>query len=219
MGMDGRGMRMTKWRPERRRPPWAQRRPPWVERRRARQQTWFENNAMAVQVALAVVAGLVAGILLSIMFDPQAGRRRRARTRDKMAKAWHRTARRVARAGRHTVGLVRGKSRAAMHALQPHHYDTSDSVVLGRVESIVFRDPHVPKGAINIDVVEGKAVLRGAVEDEYWIGELEKRVRSVPGVREVENLLHLVGTEAPNKRDALEASNHHVYAEGPISHL
>lgn len=201
--MEDRELRMPRLRRERRKFSMEK-----MQRMGRREESWFDRNAMAVQVPLAVVAGLIMGTIMSLMFDPHSGRRRRALARDKMVKLWHRTGRWAGRTTRYTTGLIRGKTMAALNAMRPHHYDNSDHVVLDRIESIVFRDPAVPKGSVNIDVVNGRAELRGALEDPYWIDELEKRVRAVPGVHDVENLLHPVGTEAPNTLDAIEASNH-----------
>jgi hypothetical protein len=76
--------------------------------------------------------------------------------------------------------------------------ETDDLTLLDRVESEVFRDPAIPKGDINVMVVDGKAVLRGQVA-EPQIGAIETAVRKVVGVKDVENLLHVPGTPAPNK--------------------
>ena len=42
--------------------------------------------------------------------------------------------------------------------------------------------------------------LRGQLEDQSLIEELEQRVHTVQGVSRVENLLHTPGTEAPTSR-------------------
>jgi hypothetical protein len=42
-------------------------------------------------------------------------------------------------------------------------------------------------------------ILRGELENPTDIGRIEDRVRAVPGVRGVQNLLHPRGTPAPNK--------------------
>ena len=61
----------------------------------------------------------------------------------------------------------------------------------------VFRDPALPKGAVNLNVEAGRVVLRGEVADPALVEELERRVRDVVGVREVENLLHPPGADVP----------------------
>jgi osmotically-inducible protein OsmY len=65
------------------------------------------------------------------------------------------------------------------------------------VETIVFRDPAVPKGDLNINAENGTVFLRGQVESSELVEELGKRVRRISGVRQVENLLHLPGMPAP----------------------
>lgn len=73
-----------------------------------------------------------------------------------------------------------------------------DDVTLARqVESELFRDEDVPKGQINVNAENGKIVLRGEVGEAEMIRDLENRARSVQGVSEVENLLHLPGARAP----------------------
>ncbi|MCK9517961.1 MAG: BON domain-containing protein [Dehalococcoidia bacterium] len=174
--------------------------------RRTQRRSWFQRQRMAVQLGLVAAIAMSTGAAFAMIFDPTAGRRRRALARDKMAKAWHRGNKRAGRMSRAGVGFVRGRAQRAFHAMRPRHYDSSDQVVVDRLESMVFRDPDVPKGSLNIDVVDGCAVLRGAVTSPYWIREMERRVLEVPGVQRVENLMHMVGTEAPNKMEAIEAS-------------
>jgi osmotically-inducible protein OsmY len=75
-----------------------------------------------------------------------------------------------------------------------------DDVTLAqKVASTLFRDPSVPKGAISINAEAGVVFLRGMVESEM-IPEIEQATRRVPGVRDVENLLHPPGTPAPASR-------------------
>ena len=72
-----------------------------------------------------------------------------------------------------------------------------DQTLKAKVESEVFRDVDAPKGDVNVNVELGVVYLRGQLEDDGLIRELEDRVRSVQGVGRVENLLHTPGTEAP----------------------
>ncbi len=73
-----------------------------------------------------------------------------------------------------------------------------DDVTLAHmVESELFRDEQVPKGQINVNAENGKVYLRGEVGEQEMIRDLEERARSVHGVHDVENLLHLPGAEAP----------------------
>jgi osmotically-inducible protein OsmY len=49
----------------------------------------------------------------------------------------------------------------------------------------------VPKGKINVSVVDGVVELRGEADTPDMVDELVKKARKVQGVRDVENLLHL----------------------------
>lgn len=118
--------------------------------------------------------GLIGlGAALTYFFHPEQGALRRARVRDR-------------------IESLRGGAARQLPKEQP------DDVTLARqVESELFRDEDVPKGQINVNAENGKIVLRGEVGEPEMIGDLEERARSVQGVSEVENLLHLPGVEAP----------------------
>jgi osmotically-inducible protein OsmY len=73
-----------------------------------------------------------------------------------------------------------------------------DDVTLAQqVESTLSREANAPKGQISVNAANGVVQLRGEVEKPGLIDELVERARSVQGVRDVENLLHLPGQEAP----------------------
>jgi len=74
-----------------------------------------------------------------------------------------------------------------------------DQTLKAKVESEVFRGTDAPKKDVNINVELGVVYLRGELEDQSLIEELEQRVRAVQGVNGVENLLHTPGTEAPSQ--------------------
>src|SRR2546423_1641184 len=100
-----------------------------------------------------------------------------------------------------SAGKLLGRCGPALHARRLHRpRNAADSVTLAhRVESMLYRSPAIPKGRLSIAVDHGAVILRGAVDSEHEIAEIESSVRRVPGVGEVENLLHLNGTIAPNK--------------------
>jgi osmotically-inducible protein OsmY len=72
-----------------------------------------------------------------------------------------------------------------------------DARLTAKVESELYRDDDVPKGAININVEFGKVVLRGEVESRELIDDLVIRTRAIEGVNDVESLLHVPGEPAP----------------------
>jgi osmotically-inducible protein OsmY len=74
-----------------------------------------------------------------------------------------------------------------------------DQTLVDRVESEIFRDRQEVKGKVNINAEEGVVVLRGELDSQDLIDDLANAVRDVDGVRNVENLLHTPGTEAPSR--------------------
>ena len=93
--------------------------------------------------------------------------------------------------GRVLFGRVHG----AISGRLPKHYD--DATLKDKVESELFRDEHEVKGAINVNAQEGIVQLRGELPSQDLIDTLVDRTQKIHGVREVENLLHTPGTEAP----------------------
>jgi osmotically-inducible protein OsmY len=117
--------------------------------------------------------GLIGlGAALTYFFNPLEGQRRRAK--------------------------VAGRVRALLARAEEGPKRQPDDVTLAHmVESELFRDEQVPKGQINVNAENGKVYLRGEVGQQEMIRDLEERARSIHGVQEVENLLHLPGAEAP----------------------
>jgi len=123
---------------------------------------------------LFALAGAI-GAALAYFFDPDNGRRRRKELIKRAGKSFRQ------------AGKPAGDA-----AAQP------DDVTLARkVESEIFRDADVPKGKINVNVEDGVVYLRGELEQPDLIKDLESQARRVQGVRDVENLLHTPGQEAP----------------------
>jgi hypothetical protein len=145
-------------------------------------------------LAIGVVAG-AAGAFVAFVTDPQRGRARRAQLADQGAA----TIRHAARAVERTVhaltstaegkieALTRGGSRVAA---------TDDVTLRDRAESILFRDPKVPKGTINVSAERGTLVLRGEVPNVRMRNKLAREAEKVEGAWGVRNLLHLPGEPA-----------------------
>lgn len=123
---------------------------------------------MSGKLRKLVIGGLVASVG-AIVLD----QRRRAAVTE-----------RVERAGRAVGARVYGT-------------DVDDTTLTHKVESEIFRDDSVPKGQINVNAQEGVVQLRGEVPSEEMVSDLVEKTRSVVGVRDVENLLHLPGSPAP----------------------
>lgn len=145
--------------------------------------------------------GLVGlGAALTYFFDPEQGRRRRAMTRDRFVAFFRRRKRETERLGRSASAQAEGLVQKAKHLEEEPKPQPDDVTLTRKVETEIFRDADIPKGQININAENGKIYLRGEVGQPELIKDLEKRARKVQGVQEVENLLHLPGTEAPVKR-------------------
>lgn len=148
-----------------------------------------------------VIAGTL-GAALAYLFDPERGRGRRARLQDQLGAAVRRgrrglegTARQLQDGARGTTAeLTPGRSRGE-----------DDLTVLARVQSQVFGMPDFPKGRVDAEVTDGRLVLRGEVESEEQAERIVRAADGVPGVREVESLLHRPGEPAPNKTAARRA--------------
>jgi hypothetical protein len=148
------------------------------------------------RMLLLLIVGAGAGYVAAFFMDPERGRGRRAEVVRRLGSAKLEANRMAQRTTSLATDRAQGiKSRVLSRSDKG---ETDDLTILDRVESEVFRDPAIPKGDINVMVVDGKAVLRGQVA-EPQIGAIEAAVRKVVGVKEVENLLHTPGTPAPNK--------------------
>jgi osmotically-inducible protein OsmY len=80
----------------------------------------------------------------------------------------------------------------------PGRHATPDDVTLARkVETEIFRSADAPKGTVSLNAENGVVFLRGVVDGREWIDRLGADAGKVEGVKEVRNLLHLPGTEAP----------------------
>jgi osmotically-inducible protein OsmY len=89
------------------------------------------------------------------------------------------------------------------HAITHHDHavpELDDVSLVRKVESELFRDRTIPKGPISINADRGIVVLRRQLDDAQEIDRIEREVRVVAGVRDVENLLHSPGVPAPASR-------------------
>jgi osmotically-inducible protein OsmY len=137
------------------------------------------------------ISAAVGGAALAYFLDPQNGRRRRHQSRDQALSLARHAAKRARKLVHHATADATGTARRAAHALRPPvDVELDDATLVDKVESIVFRKDDVPKGQININAENGVVFLRGRVERPELVETLEKRVRGVNGVKDVENLLH-----------------------------
>jgi hypothetical protein len=167
--------------------------------RRARRGRSRVRDRSARELATIAVPALAAGVALEFFLDPRSGRRRRHLVRDRMTARVRRRARRVERQARYEAGKVVGLAHVITHG-ERAAFELDDVGLVRKVESELFRDRTIPKGRISINADRGIVVLRGQLEDGQQIQRIEREVRGVAGVRDVENLLHLPAVSAPASR-------------------
>jgi len=150
----------------------------------------------------ALAAGAL-GAAAAYFFDPQMGRTRRAKARDRVMATFRRAGRRASRKGRWLGGKAHGLRMKAAHPIErPKELD--DATLAHKVESEVLGG--ADKRRISVNAEDGIVVLRGEVESAEEMNSIAEAVMRVPGVTGVESLLHLPGEPAPNKAPAREAS-------------
>lgn len=150
--------------------------------------------------SLLVVLGAAAGAALALLFDPASGRRRRHALLDRTRARARRTFRRGRRFVHHAGSDAYGLAQRIVHRVRDEPRELDDVTLAHKVESVLFRDPAVPKGQININAEYGVVYLRGELDRQDLIEALENEVRKVKGVCGVENLLHLSGSQPPQRR-------------------
>jgi BON domain len=166
------------------------------------------DGPMAVKAlsmpAAAAVCGIALGAALEYFLDPRAGRRRRHSARDRVMSRMRRGERRAARRARRAESHAIGIARRTLFARRRRDEPLDDVTLAHKVESELYRRTGVPKGHVSINAEDGVVFLRGIVDREEQIDRAEAAARRIPGVREVENLLHLPGTPAPTSRPKLQ---------------
>jgi osmotically-inducible protein OsmY len=140
--------------------------------------------------------GGALGALAAYFFDPYSGAQRRHTLRDRTAAFVRSRARQAGRTGRGITAEAHGFSQKVQH-LQEEPKEFDDATLGDKIRSEIFRDSDAPKGKININVQDGVVQLRGEVPRAELIDDLVEQTRKVQGVRGVESLLHVPGTEAP----------------------
>ena len=138
-----------------------------------------------------------AGAALAFFLDPTSGRRRRALVAQRVPGFFRHRGRQAGRLGRAASAEAYGLKQKATHLREQPKGDLDDVTIAHKVETELFRPADVPKGQINVNVQDGVVQLRGEVPSPDLIDDLVRKTRTIQGVREVENLLHLPGSPAP----------------------
>lgn len=152
---------------------------------------------MRQQMVGQAVIGAAAGAAGMYLFDPRLGRRRRRLLRDRLRGVRRRTTRAGVRLERRAQSSLYGQLMAATHRHE-RAKTYNDVTLTHKVETLLFRNPEVPKGRINIDTCGGVVTLRGAIDQPQVIERTVERVRRIQGVQGVENLLHTTDTPPPH---------------------
>jgi hypothetical protein len=168
------------------------------------------NTPRPVGTLRATLLACGATAVVMYFLDPAHGRRRRNMARDRAIARSRRTWRMLCGLWRHARADAYGTTQKIIHLVPRETEVPSDESLCERVESRLFRDAEIPKGALNINVEHGVVVLRGELSHPEHINMVERRVKSIPGVRRVHNLLHLPHTPAPNKARSLMAGSEQV---------
>ncbi len=151
-----------------------------------------------------LVTGMI-GAALAYFLDPNTGAHRRNTTRDRLGHFMRRFGRRSQKLARFAGGRAYG----ILQETVPHRRDNpnpDDNTLRDRVGSQIFRDPGIPKGQFNINVVDGMVELHGQLNSQAEIDNVIRAVQKVTDVKNVRSYLHLPGTPAPDKASAINAS-------------
>lgn len=144
---------------------------------------------------LMTVAGM--GALAAYFFDPDRGKARRNVTKDRLGGAVRGAKRRGEQVRRRFEAERYGVEQKIAHPPQTQSPPENDETLAHKVESEVLGKAGIPKGSINVNAEYGVVVLRGVAETPDQIRRIEDQVRKIPGVVDVDNLLHLPKTPAP----------------------
>ena len=133
-----------------------------------------------------LVVGLAMGAGLMYLLDPQRGRRRRARIRDKVVHGAHEiedAKGTIASRARHLRNRARGAVAETRAKLRTDEVD--DPVLEGRVRSQLGRLVPDPSG-IHVSAEHGRVTLRGTTRSSA-VASLIEGIQNIPGVHDVIN--------------------------------
>ena len=131
------------------------------------------------------LGGAAMGVALMYFLDPNSGRRRRARTRDKVVHAAKVVNEGAKVTARDTVHRVQGAWAEARKMFE--HDEVTDEVLIGRVRAELGRVVSHPH-AIEVAAVGGHVTLIGPILS-HEVRPLLRATRRVPGVRAVSDQL------------------------------
>src|SRR5687768_2573467 len=130
-----------------------------------------------------VLAAAGLGAALTFMLDPNSGRRRRARVRDKITRATRVARESMDATTRDLTNRARGVAATARRRLS--HQEMGDARLEDRVRSRLGRAASHPR-AIEVAAFEGDVTLRGPILSAE-VQDVIALVRGIPGVQRVIN--------------------------------
>lgn len=133
------------------------------------------------------IAGLLLGVGLAYLLDPERGARRRAIARDKATSAGRRLAGELDARTRDLRNRASGKASELRSRFRRE--EVGDEVLHDRVRAAIGRVVSRPR-AVVVSVWDGKVTLRGQVL-EAELAELIRTASGVRGVSEVVNQLEV----------------------------
>jgi hypothetical protein len=117
---------------------------------------------------------------------------------DRTAGTIRRGVRQATRLGRNAANQGIGLGKRVTNRSRPK--DLDDVTLARKVETEIFRPADSPKGKVDVNAIDGVVELRGEVKNQKQIKEFEAKVRKIPEVKDVKNLLHLPKTPAPSRQ-------------------
>ncbi len=175
---------------------------PWVRAERRRQQ-----QRTTVLSLLMLVVGFVGGAALMYLFDPERGSRRRAFLRGQADSALNEVGDSLEGRAKDVVS----RAQSVAHEAQSGHAQdaaASDQMLQVRVQAQLGHYVAEPS-ATSVTVNDGNVILGGKILARE-VQPLIERVRTIPGVKNVENRLELhdSGDNVPNVPSGSNGSTH-----------
>lgn len=134
--------------------------------------------------------GAAFGAVLAYLFDPRAGRGRRAKLADQAAAGMRDAAEETGRQARYQAGRMKGAAHEGLEAVMPEEpLALDDATLLQKVRSEALGPSGLAMGNLEIHVDDGVVIIRGDMAEPGAGAELEERVRAVRGVTGVRNEL------------------------------
>jgi len=161
----------------------------WLKQTRHSLSDWIsphEHFASRSSWLPPLLLGLALGALAARLLDPARGHGRRSELVQRFGGISRRSVRHTSRQMRGLEAAARGTAAGLLHREVDKSYN--DATLSEKVESELFRDPAIPKGAINVNAERGVIVLRGEVPSEQ-VDLIADRARKISGVVDVDNRL------------------------------